>query len=153
MSDYQSSPISEFEKSVASLRNRWLEKSVLIEGSGMSLDDAESIFFENCNKIYDKPTTIVSDWYLVHIETPPDAASPGYDELKPFVVCALNVLKDTRNLFENTVRTSQMLSFQKKSIFVTRNTVYLLVGPGRSMQYSDAPEAFSSFFRLMGMLP
>ncbi|WP_052962675.1 DUF6957 family protein [Pseudomonas fluorescens] len=150
MSDHRSSPISEFEKSVASLRNRWIEKSFLAEGSGMSLEDAESVFAHSM-EIYNKPATIVSDWYLVHVETPPEAASPGYDDLKPFVVCALNVFKDTQNRFDKTVRTSQMLSFFDKSIFVTRNTVYLLVGPGRSMQYSDAPEAFSSFFRLLGM--
>jgi hypothetical protein len=44
-----------------------------------------------------------------------------------------------------------MLYFLDRSIFITRNTVYLLVGQGRSMQYSDAPEAFSTFFRLLGM--
>lgn len=149
MSDYHVST-SEFEKAVEGVRNRWHEKSVLIKDSGMSPEDAESVFAHS-HDIYQKPATIVSDWYLVHVETPPDAASPGCDDLKPFVICSLNVLKDTQNRFDKTVRTSQMLSFFDKSIFVTRNTVYLLVGQGRSLHFSDAPEAFSSFFRLLGM--
>lgn len=142
--------MSDFGKGVSDLRNRWIKKSVLIENSGMSLKAAESVF-SNSAEIYGKPAAIVSSWYLVNVETPPDAASPGYDDLKPFVICSLNVVKDTQNRFEKTVRTSQMLSFLDKSIFITRNTVYLLVGPGRRLQYSDAPEAFSSFFRLLGM--
>lgn len=150
MENYGSSPISDHEKALEDLRNGWFEKSALIEGSGMSLEDAEAVF-EHSLDIYDKPAAIVSDWYFVHVETPPDAASPGYDDLKPFVVCALNVVKDHHNRFNKTVRTSQMLSFFDKSIFITRNTVYLLVGQGRSMQYSAAPEAFSSFFLLLGL--
>lgn len=142
--------MSDFGKGVNDLRNRWFKKSVLIENSGMSLKAAEPVF-SNSAEIYGKSAAIVSSWYLVHVETPPDAASPGYDDLKPFVICSLNVVKDTQNRFEKTVRTSQMLSFLDKSIFITRNTVYLLVGPGRRLQYSDAPEAFSSFFRLLGM--
>jgi hypothetical protein len=142
--------MSEFEQAAEAVRKRWREKSVLIEGSGTSLEDAEEIF-ERSVEIYGKPAAIVSDWFLINTETPPDAASPEYDYLKPFVICSLNVLKDTQNRFDKTVRTSQMLSFRKKAIFVTRNTVYLLVGPGRSMHYSDAPEAFSTFFLLLGL--
>lgn len=142
--------MSDFGKGVNDLRKSWLKKSVLIENSGMSLKAAESVF-SNSAEIYGKPAAIVSAWYLVHVEMPPSAASPEYDCLKPFVICSLNVVKDTQNRFDKTVRTSQMLSFFDKSIFVTRNTVYLLVGQGRSMQYSDAPEAFSTFFRLLGM--
>lgn len=125
-------------------------KSVLIEDSGMSLVESEHIF-DHSVEIYGKPATIVQHWFLVYVDPPAAEASPKYDDLKPFVICSLDVLKDAKNTLSSTVRTSQMQLFFNKSIFVTRNTVYLLVGPGRRMNYREFPEVFTSFFALLGL--
>ncbi|MCL8307622.1 DUF6957 family protein [Pseudomonas putida] len=150
MRDFEPEPNPDLEMEKESIRTRWREKSVFIDGSGMSLADAQHIF-DNSMEIYGKPAAIVQHWFLVYVDTPPAEASPKYDDLKPFVICSLDVLKDAKNTLGSTVRTSQMLLFFDKSIFVTRNTVYLLVGPGRRMNYREAPEAFTSFFALLGL--
>ncbi len=150
MRDFEPEPNPDLEIQKESIRIRWREKSVLIDGSGMSLSDAQHIF-NNSIEMYGKPATILQHWFLVYVDPPPAEASPKYDDLKPFVICSLDVLKDARNTLSSTVRTSQMQLFFDKSIFVTRNAVYLLVGPGRRMNYRKAPEAFTSFFALLGL--
>jgi hypothetical protein len=150
MRDFEPESSIDLEMKKESIRSRWREKSVLIKDSGMSLKDAEHIF-DRSVEIYGKPATIVKNWFLVHVDPPPAEASPKYDDLKPFVICSLDVLRDAKNTLNSTVRTSQMQLFFDKSIFVTRNTVYLLVGPGRRINYREAPEAFTSFFALLGL--
>lgn len=150
MRDFEPEPNPDLEITKESIRSRWREKSVLLENSGMSLAEAENIF--GCSmEIYGKPATIVSEWFLVYVNPPPEQASPKYDDLKPFVICSLNVVKDAEHTKSSVVRTSQVLLFFEKSIFVTRNTVYLLVGPRRLMNYRAAPEAFTTFFSLLGL--
>lgn len=150
MLDFESLHSQDLEMKKESIRSLWREKSVLIEESGMSLMDAEHIF-DRSVETYGKPATIVKNWFLVHVDPPPAEASPKYDDLKPFVICSLDVLKDAKNTLSSTVRTSQMLLFFDKSIFVTRNTVYLLVGQGRRINYREAPEVFTTFFALLGL--
>ncbi|MCK2116539.1 hypothetical protein MYW52_13605 [Pseudomonas juntendi] len=150
MRNFEPVPNPDVEKAKESLRTTWREKSVLIDGSGMSLSNAQHIF-DHSIEMYGKPATIVQHWFLIYTDPPPAEASPKYDDLKPFVICSLDVLRDAKNTLSSTVRTSQMQLFFDKSIFVTRNTVYLLVGPGRRMNYREAPEAFTAFFALLGL--
>jgi len=150
MHDSYPTPSHDVEMKMESIRSRWREKSILVEDSGMSLKDAEHIF-DRSMEIYGKPATIISNWFLVYVNPPPAEASPKYDDLKPFVICSLDVLKDADNTISSAVRTSQMMLFLDKSIFVTRNTIYLLVGQGRRMNYREAPEIFTTFFALLGL--
>ncbi|MBH3384686.1 hypothetical protein I5S53_12015 [Pseudomonas juntendi] len=150
MRDFEPEFSPDLEGDKESICRRWCEKSILIDGSGMSMGEAEHIF-DRSVEIYGKQAIIVSDWFLFYVNSPPEQASPKYDDLKPFVICSLNVVKDAKNSQSSVVRTSQVLLFFEKSIFVTRNTVYLLVGPGRLMNYRAAPEAFTIFFSLLGL--
>lgn len=150
MRDFEPEPNLDLEMKKESIRRRWRDKSVLVEDSGMSLKDAEHIF-DRSMEIYGNPATIVSEWFLVYVNPPPAEASPKYDDLKPFVICSLNVVKDAENTQNSVVRTSQVLLFFERSIFVTRNTVYLLVGPGRRINYREASEVFTTFFSLLGL--
>ena len=103
--------------------------SMPIEGSGMTEDQARSIFRDSGVE----HMSIVRDWFIIpndfdEWEWPP---VPDYSIVKPFKLFCGEILEDRqkRNL-GSTYITTYMRFFVNNNSFITANTTYLLVGEG-----------------------
>ena len=94
-----------------------------------------------------RPYCLVADWIVVYL-----AVSPRQLKIvvrggvTPTLVNALFVLHDSNGRFRrgHWVRTSLGVSFTQDCLFETKNTVYVLMGPGRRVQ-TDLDVALSLY--------
>jgi len=94
-----------------------------------------------------KPYCLVEEWTVFRIDVTPDelAKVHAVGQL-PMIVFAHNVVEDSQGRFErgDWVRSSMCISFNDGVVFETRNTVYVLIGPGHE-QPASLKTIFSFF--------
>lgn len=77
---------------------------------------------------------LISDWVLTEIEIPQvELALLAKQGVTPTLLYAFSVIHDSKGRFprDHTVRASLGGSFSHECLFETKNTVYVLMGPGR----------------------
>ena len=92
----------------------------------------------------DKPYCLVEDWTVFCIDvTPEELTKIQAAGQLPMIVFAHNVVEDSQGRFErgDWVRSSMCTGFEN-GVFETRNTVYILVGPGHE-QPASLKDVFS----------
>jgi len=93
------------------------------------------------------PLCVVKDWLILDaIVTDEERAKVKAAGCEPMFLFAHNVLHDDKRRFEpgHWVRSSMGTSFKDGYLFSTRNTIYVLVGPG-SRKQSSIQAIFSIF--------
>ncbi|MBF8766302.1 hypothetical protein IR009_13835 [Pseudomonas putida] len=94
-----------------------------------------------------KPYCLVKEWTVFRVEVTPDELSKVHAAGQlPLIVFAHNMVEDSQGRFRSGdwVRSSMCTSFNDSVVFETRNTVYVLVGPGHEQPASL--ETIFSFF-------
>ena len=94
-----------------------------------------------------KPYCIVEQWQLLELElTAEETANVKSTGQLPLFLFAHRVLEDSGGRFERGyfVRSSMCKSFVDGVLFETRNTVYVLVGPGHK-KFASLRDVFSIF--------
>jgi hypothetical protein len=92
-----------------------------------------------------KPYCLVRDWTIFRIEVTADELSKVHAARQlPMIVFAHNVVEDSQGRFErgDWVRSSMCTSYNDGVVFETRNTVYILIGPGHE-QPASLKDVFS----------
>lgn len=92
-----------------------------------------------------KPYCLVRDWTIFHIEvTPAELSKVHASGQLPMIVFAHNVAEDSQGRFERGcwVRSTMCISFNDGVLFETRNTIYVLIGPGHE-QPATLKDVFS----------
>lgn len=93
----------------------------------------------------DYPCCVVADWKWVNMKAPPEVHEMlGEHGLKPSAVLAHRVVSDDSMRGFKSVRTTLLKELHKNCIFLTRNTAYILIEPGKRVSV-DAP-VFTSIF-------
>lgn len=88
-----------------------------------------------------RPCCAVSDWMWIDLDIPRREQYKFSDTgVTPQYIWAKNIIEDESGRRWNSVRTSELAEFHKNCIFLTRQTAYILVGPG--MRKSASWEAF-----------
>ncbi|PAV65937.1 hypothetical protein WR25_00408 [Diploscapter pachys] len=106
------------------------EGGVDLVGSELSLDDVLLAAREHYKRM---PLCVVEDWVILDaILTDDELAKVAAAGCQPMFLFAHKVLHDEQRRFEpgNWVRSSMGTRFEEGYLFVTRNTVYVLKGPG-----------------------
>lgn len=94
-----------------------------------------------------KPYCLVEEWTIFRIDVTPDELAKLHTAGQiPMIVFAHNVIEDSQGRFQqgDWVRSSMCTSFNDGVVFETRNTAYVLIGPGHE-QSASLKEAFSFF--------
>lgn len=94
-----------------------------------------------------KPYCIVEQWQLLELElTAEEIANVKSTGQLPLFLFAHSVLEDSEGRFERGyfVRSSMCKAFVNGVLFETRNTVYVLVGPGHK-KFASLRDVFSIF--------
>lgn len=92
-----------------------------------------------------KPYCLVRDWTIFRIEvTPAELSKVHASGQLPMIVFAHNVAEDSQGRFErgDWVRSTMCTSFNDGVLFETRNTIYVLIGPGHE-QPATLKDVFS----------
>ena len=92
-----------------------------------------------------KPYCLVRDWTIFRIEvTPAELSKVHASGRLPMIVFAHNVAEDSQGRFErgDWVRSTMCTSFNEGVLFETRNTIYVLIGPGHE-QPATLKDVFS----------
>lgn len=93
----------------------------------------------------EKPYCLVRDWTIFRIEFTPDELNTVHAAGQlPMILFAHNVAEDSEGRFErgDWVRSSICISFSDGVVFETRNTIYILIGPGHE-QPASLKDVFS----------
>lgn len=80
-----------------------------------------------------KPYCLVEDWTIFRVDVTEDELKKINDEgQQPLIVFARNVVFDSERRFDvgDWVRSTFAVSFEEGFFFETRNTIYVLMGPG-----------------------
>jgi hypothetical protein len=113
-------------------------------GSELSLNEA----LDAARKRYKwMPLCVVEDWVILDaIVTEDERVKVAAAGCQPMFLFAHKVVHDEQRRFEpgHWVRTSMSTSFEEGFLFATRNTVYVLLGPGR--RKSSSIQAIFSIF-------
>jgi len=92
-----------------------------------------------------KAYCLVEDWTVFRLDVTPEEVTKlhALGQL-PMIVFAHNVVEDSQGRFDrgDWVRSSICTSFKDGVVFETRNTAYVLIGPGHE-QPASLKEAFS----------
>lgn len=94
-----------------------------------------------------KPYCLVRDWTIFRIEVTPDELAKVHAAGQlPLILFAHNVVEDSQQRFHpgDWVRSSMCVSFDDGVMFETKNTIYVLMGPGHEKQ-ADLKTIFSFF--------
>jgi hypothetical protein len=120
------------------------DPGISLMGSELSLDEAVAL----ARKRYKwMPLCAVEDWTILDaIVTDSERAKVAAAGCQPIFMFAHKVVHDEQRRFEpgHWVRSSMGTAFKEGYLFETRNTVYLLLGPGR--RKSSSIEAIFSLF-------
>ena len=106
------------------------EGGVDLVGSELSLENLLLAAREHYKRM---PLCVVEDWVILDaILTDDELAKVAAAGCQPMFLFAHKVLHDEQRRFEpgNWVRSSMGTRFEEGYLFVTRNTVYVLKGPG-----------------------
>ncbi len=113
-------------------------------GSELSLNEA----LDAARKRYKwMPLCAVEDWVILDaIVTEDERVKVAAAGCQPMFLFAHKVVHDEQRRFEpgHWVRSSMSTSFEEGFLFATRNTVYVLLGPGR--RKSSSIQAIFSIF-------
>ncbi|CEL29242.1 DUF6957 family protein [Pseudomonas fluorescens] len=104
-----------------------------IDGVSLSLDEARALVSDGFPK---KAYCLVEQWTLFQANvSADDLAKIHAAGHLPLVVFAHRVIEDSRGRFQpgDWVRSSMCISFDGSILAETKNTVYVLVGPGRRL--------------------
>ena len=113
-------------------------------GSGLSLEDAMSAARERYKWM---PLCAVEEWIVLDaIVTDEERAKVTAAGCQPMFMFAHKVVDDEQRRFEpgHWVRSSMGTAFKESYLFETRNTVYVLLGPGH--RKSASIDAIFSLF-------
>lgn len=113
-------------------------------GSDLSLED---VLAQARQRFKWMPLCVVKDWVILDaIVTDDERVKVKAAGCEPMFLFAHNVLHDDNRRFEpgHWVRSSMGTSFKDGYLFSTRNTIYVLVGPGYRKQ-SSIQAIFSIF--------
>ena len=120
------------------------DPGISLMGSELSLDEAVAL----ARKRYKwMPLCAVEEWIILDaIVTDEERAKVTAAGCQPIFLFAHKVVHDEQRRFEpgHWVRSSMGTAFKEGYLFETRNTVYLLLGPGR--RKSSSIEAIFSLF-------
>lgn len=101
-----------------------------VNGCDLPPDDAQALAHTRFPNL---STCLVRDWTILDLETTSDEMEALRDRgLEPVMIYALNVVFDSRGRFNagDWVRSSFQLSFEDNGFFLTKNTLYVLLGKG-----------------------
>ena len=113
-------------------------------GSELSLNEALDAARKRYKWI---PLCVVEDWVILDaIVTEDERVKVAAAGCQPMFLFAHKVVHDEQRRFEpgHWVRSSMSTSFKEGFLFATRNTVYVLLGPGR--RKSSSIQAIFSIF-------
>ncbi|MBB4059128.1 MULTISPECIES: DUF6957 family protein [Pseudomonas] len=120
------------------------DSGVELQGSDLSLDEALAL----AKKIYKwMPLCAVEEWVIMDaIVTEDERAKVAAAGCQPMFMFAHKVVDDEQQRFEpgHWVRSSMGTAFTDGFLFVTRNSVYVLLGPGH--RKSASIQAIFSIF-------
>lgn len=106
-------------------------KHTPLRGCHLSIREAASTAQ---GKFAPHPFCLVSQWTILDIEVSSDQLNAlQLRGLEPVVVYALCVVQDSRGRYRpgDWVRTSFQTRYESSGFFLTKNTVYVLLGDGR----------------------
>ena len=120
------------------------EEGIELQGSELTLDEAVAL----ARKRYKwMPLCAVEEWIILDaIVTDEERAKVTAAGCQPIFLFAHKVVDDEQRRFEpgHWVRSSMGTAFKEGYLFETRNTVYVLLGPGH--RKSSSIEAIFSLF-------
>jgi hypothetical protein len=120
------------------------EEGIELQGSELTLDEAVAL----ARKRYKwMPLCAVEEWIILDaIVTDDERAKVAAAGCQPIFMFAHKVVDDEQRRFEpgHWVRSSMGTAFKEGYLFETRNTVYVLLGPGH--RKSASIEAIFSLF-------
>jgi len=120
------------------------EEGIELQGSELTLDEAVAL----ARKRYKwMPLCVVEEWIILDaIVTDDERAKVAAAGCQPMFMFAHKVVHDEQRRFEpgHWVRSSMGTAFKEGYLFETRNTVYVLLGPGH--RKSSSIEAIFSLF-------
>ncbi len=120
------------------------EEGIELQGSELTLDEAVAL----ARKRYKwMPLCAVEEWIILDaIVTDEERAKVTAEGCQPIFLFAHKVVHDEQRRFEpgHWVRSSMGTAFKEGYLFETRNTVYVLLGPGH--RKSSSIEAIFSLF-------
>lgn len=120
------------------------EEGIELQGSELTLDEAVAL----ARKRYKwMPLCAVEEWTILDaIVTDEERAKVTAAGCQPIFMFAHKVVDDEQRRFEpgHWVRSSMGTAFKEGYLFETRNTVYVLLGPGH--RKSSSIEAIFSLF-------
>lgn len=120
------------------------ESGVALVGSELPLEDVLLAAREHYKRM---PLCVVEDWVILDaIVTDDERAKVTAAGCQPIFMFAHKVVDDEQRRFEpgHWVRSSMGTAFKEGYLFETRNTVYVLLGPGH--RKSASIEAIFSLF-------
>ncbi|WP_122606143.1 DUF6957 family protein [Pseudomonas viridiflava] len=120
------------------------ESGVALVGSELPLEDVLLAAREHYKRM---PLCVVEDWVILDaIITDDERAKVTAAGCQPMFMFAHKVVDDEQRRFEpgHWVRSSMGTAFKEGYLFETRNTVYVLLGPGH--RKSASIEAIFSLF-------
>lgn len=120
------------------------EDGVALIGSELSLEDVLAAARQRFKWF---PICVVEEWRILDaIVTEEERTKVAAAGCQPMFLFAHKVLYDEQRRFEpgNWVRSSMGTSFEDGYLFITRNTAYVLKGPGHR-NYSSLQGIFSIF--------
>ncbi|WP_372828744.1 DUF6957 family protein [Pseudomonas aeruginosa] len=105
------------------------------EKRGLQCSDEDAINYASYQNFH-KPHCIVRDWQIVEVVNSPWIVESG---LQPYVIYIRNVIFDTKKRYQGAcfIRTSPLVTMLSDFIFESNNTVYVLLGPGICVYYSE----------------
>jgi hypothetical protein len=120
------------------------ESGVALVGSELSLEDVLLAAREHYKRM---PLCVVEDWVILDaIVTDAERAKVIAAGCQPMFLFAHKVVHDEQRRFEpgHWVRSSMGTTFKEGFLFATRNSVYVLLGPGH--RKSSSIDAIFSIF-------
>ncbi len=120
------------------------DAGVSLMGSELCLEDVVQAAREHYKWL---PLCIVEDWFILDaIVTEAERAKVAAAGCQPMFLFAHHVVHDEQRRFEpgHWVRSSLGTTFKEGFLFATRNTVYVLLGPGH--RKSSSIDAIFSIF-------
>lgn len=112
-----------------------------------SLDSRETLARDVSQRFPLKPFCLVEKWTIFRAAlTPGEIAKVHAANHLPLFVHAHKVVEDSRGRYQagDWVRSSMCISFDEEVMFETKNTVYVLMGPGHE-QLASLRTIFSFF--------
>lgn len=105
------------------------------EKCGLQCSDEDAINYAS-HQHFHKPHCIVRGWQIVEVVNSPWIVESG---LQPYVIYIRNVIFDTKKRYQGAcfIRTSPLVTMLSDFIFESNNTIYILLGSGVCIYYSD----------------